>query len=385
MVSPTTNGGAAPPAEAAEPEIPGVALGPFDFWPDAASRVTGLGGAEPPPDPGYVFHTLYLPCPTGPLMFRLAFRDLQANAGTLTLQVNELADRPEAYAQVTEIKPIRLRALARRGVATVSIEAQPNHSYALYGRLSDGVEASAKALTIAMIPGMERGAKGIARSAAFRAVGAVPLLASHRAPTLARPASQVSTAPQQREETWARLSGEGLAWPDIYSLRCLEVAELTRPGARVLLIGERANAVAGALRGFGCEVDHVSEEGELFENGLEAGLLSEQYDAAVWLDAGEWAVDERGTVEAALTSVHPGGLGVFVWRYADAPGNDGVARAALERLAIVLLSHQHDVAQMKFCYDPIPPARTWSRRGKEHADTANSVTWFGMLVRRGAP
>ena len=377
MVSLTTPA----PAAADDPafgESAGVELGPFDFWPDAASRIEGLGGPNPPPDPGYVFHTPYLPCPAGPVLFRLVFVGLEADAGTLTLQVNEMGDSPEAYAQVTEVKPVRLRTLARRGTASVAIEAQPGHSYALFGRLSDGAEARATDLSIAVVEGHEpEGARGVAPTAAFRAVGAAPLLSSITPPSLRRPASQLSTAAQRREAEWDRLAENGRDWPEVYALRCLEVAELLSPEACLLLIGDAAGALSPWLAGHGCDIAAAAD-------GVEplSGPLSSGCDAALWLDVDARSGDPLDAVEGALGALHPGGLGVFVWRYAAEPTPGAITRAQLERLAIVLLSHQHDVAQLKFHGDPLKPARKrlW-RRGS--AAEIDPFEWFGLLVRRG--
>ena len=363
-----------------------VALGAFDFWPEAASRIQGLGGTDAPPDPGYVFHTPYWPCPAGPILFRVAFTGLEANGGTLTLQVNELGDRPESAAQVTEVKPVRLRALARRGIASVAVEAQPGHSYALFGRLSDGTEARATDLTVTLVQGHQSdGARGVAPTAAFRAVGAAPLLSSVAKPTLLSPASQLSTASQLGESEGRRLGQGARAWPQVYALRCLEVAELLTADASVLLLGDAAGTLSSWISAHGCDVATAPN--------LVAGpsaLLASGYDAVIWLDpaadpasAGPLTrEDPLSDAEAALGVVHPGGLGVFVWRYSVDAHPGTVTRAQLEQLAIVLLSHHHDVAQLKFNGDP--PAKATKRFWRPTAGTpSNPADWFGLLVRRG--
>ncbi len=363
-----------------------VDLGAFDFWPDAASRIEGLGGQDAPPDPGYVFHTPYWPCPAGPILFRVAIAGLEANGGVLTLQVNELGDRPESAAQVTEVKPVRLRALARRGTASVAVKAQPGHSYALFGRLSDGTEARATDLTVAMVQGREpEGARGVAPTAAFQAVGAAPLLSSVAKPTLRRPASQLSTTSQRDEDEWGRL-GEGRhEWPQVYALRCLEVAEVLRPEASILLLGEMAATLAPPIRARGCDVTTAPD----LASGT-ADTLASGYDAVAWLnpaaDPGSIGLpgseDPLTDAEIALGAVHPGGLGVFVWNYSVDRQPGAVTRADLERMAIVLLSHHHDVAQLKFRGDP--PAGSARRLWRRAAGATNaSPDWFGLLVRRG--
>ena len=71
---------------------PAFSLDPFAFWPDAKSRIEGLGGDAEAPQPDAVFHTSYISFEAGPLSVDLVFAQLMATRGRMLLHAMALPD-----------------------------------------------------------------------------------------------------------------------------------------------------------------------------------------------------------------------------------------------------------------------------------------------------
>lgn len=367
--------------ELREGEAKPLPLDPFGYWPEARSRIAGLGGGADAPDPGYAFHTPYFPHSPGPVVFHLSFEGLTGTTGELTVKVNELSDAPGAYAQTTLVRSLPFVALSRRGRATIAIEAAPGRSYAILGQLSEDAQASAVSLTIHAAEGtVPVCAKGVAAGAAFRSVGATPLLTSLDAATLEHPCSQRATVAQLAEPHAARLApADAGDWPTIYALRCLEVASLLQPGARVLLVGSAA-PLHQALEMAGAVIlSPPTSPGTMPSNAADGAILVDPR-------ADKSGADPLQRIEDALESLTPGGVAVCLLRYAE-PGDHqshAIDRSGVERLAMTLLSRHYDVAQLKFVPQDSAPA---SKRKLRSASTsiAEDPPWFGLLVRSNLP
>jgi hypothetical protein len=82
--------------EAARDSDAALPLDPFGVHPQWASRITGLGGREPAPDPSYVFLTLDSRPAIGAVCAKVCFFDLVATRGTMLFEVRVRSAVPGA-------------------------------------------------------------------------------------------------------------------------------------------------------------------------------------------------------------------------------------------------------------------------------------------------
>lgn len=343
-----------------------VALDPFSFFRGVASRIGGLGGNAPGHDPTYAFHTPYVAVARGPARFYLRFDDLRARRGTLVLRVHMLPDEGGAARLVNSTRIQLNRLVHLSGAVDIDFEGYRGFTFAIVGLIHDDTDARAEGLTITLDrpagPGNEEeepAAEDIRTTRfgidAFRPVAQ---LISSEAPTLAAPVSQPCTAEQLREPVWDALSRElGQArsrdpalWPGAYALQVLGRYGLLEPEARGAVVGD-AGMLGDALRRRGASLAD------------DAGARSLDYlCVSAPQGAGQDAI--AGSVGETLLRLRPGGLAVQILFLDEA----GFGRSDLERLALMLISHRHEVAQLRPVATPLPDAR--------------GRVAFGLIVRR---
>jgi hypothetical protein len=366
-----------------EPAQPGgpLELDPFGFLIGVASRVPGLGGAAPGHDPTYVFHVPYVTAARGPAAFTVAFDNLRAKNGTLTLRVHMLPDEPGAIARLVNSARIQLNRLVRDGgVIAVGFEGYRGVTYAIMGSIGDQTDIQADGLRVYLDRPAD--AQGLAdsfvdaRSTAFGSdkVHASAHMISAKPATMAAAVSQPYGIAQMREpvtETWrARLAVQadtGVAqWQLVYKLQVLESYGMLEPGARALgftrddaafVTAIEANGLSAVIADPGAE-RLVADMDPLYPPAalVNFDILWASDPGAGLSDAG----DMIRFVENALSCLRPGGLAIFVFATRrssvvdaeeedDAPGAAGVrlSRIEIERIALMLISRRNEVAQLK--------------------------------------
>ena len=111
-----------------------IDLDPFAFWPDIASRLVGLGGEGRSENPDYAFHTLYISCGAGPIVFTVSFSGLRAQRGTLILRIHELPEVMGAHARQVALSQAQLIDLIRGdGSVSLAATARAGNHYAILG------------------------------------------------------------------------------------------------------------------------------------------------------------------------------------------------------------------------------------------------------------
>lgn len=354
-------------------------LDPFGFWRAVTSRITGLGGDAPGHDPSYAFHTPYVPVSRGPARFTIRFDGLRARRGTLVLRIHMLADEPGAAARLVTSERIQLNRLVQLGGETrIEFEGFRGFSFAVLGQVPDDSDASAVALTVTLDRPLGHAADDAAvddiRGTRFRSDTLRPVaqLLSVTPPTLVAPVSQPCTAGQLREPAWRDacrelglpVAADPARWPAAYRLRVLRTYGVIAPGARGLLLTEE-DAVAAVLRAAGCDVRCASDDAGLADEAPFDFLCS---DFALRSRADFATV--AAAVEASLTRVRPGGLALHLLRLGGEHGRSvhALRRAEIERLALLLISRRHEVAQFAI-------------GGTALADEDGNSA-FGLIVRR---
>lgn len=252
---------------------------PFAMWPDRASAVRGLGGAQPGKPSGYVFHSDYLTTRGGTIQFSGQFSGLVATRGILRLSVLALPIAREKASQVARVEIPLARLAAEGGRWEVSLDARADASHAIVGDVIDATDAVADGLVI----GLDGWGDGTALVTALKdaretmfsspsavgrnwwkpgsAVERAGLISSERA-TLADPSSQMCTASQMHEPAYARWLGEirqpfvshRKQWEFVYILAVLEAQGRLTPGMRGLGFGCGIEFLPALLAARGCSI-----------------------------------------------------------------------------------------------------------------------------------
>ncbi|WP_380787636.1 hypothetical protein [Sphingomonas sp. R86521] len=233
-------------------EHPRERLDPFAFWPNAISRIGGVGGTEANDDPLSAFHTSYASYAPGPLMLIVTMPGLIVTRGTLTLLVNAI---PVGGNNAVTVKRLHfpLTTLAEPdGLIRVTITAEAETLYALYGRIEDDTDATATEILIEASKREDESVHsrklGRAREDIFAPVGKSGLVVAQPA-EMAAPLSQMCTAAQFDEPDYARwlqrmhrpMHRHRKQWEFVYICRMLEHMQMLQPQFRGI--------------GFGCGVE----------------------------------------------------------------------------------------------------------------------------------
>ena len=242
-------------------------LKPFSFWPGKASLLSGEGGSEPVPVPGYAFHTQYVPSAGGRLNFGVHLPGLTGTRGQLILTINGLTDAGESVVPKSVSVPIG-KLVADGGQFEMARMGQLGHSYALMGILTDDSDARAERIEISLTGGDSSHMLRARLDAARREFLATPgvgvlrnVIVSQRA-TLEQPISQMCTAAQLDEPVyieWCRRMGEAPTrhrkqWEFAFILRALEYYGALRPDARGLGFGVGIEPLSSLFAAAGCWV-----------------------------------------------------------------------------------------------------------------------------------
>lgn len=429
-----------------------IELDPFGFFEGVASRIEGVGGGNAPGhDPGYVFHTPYVPARRGRATFTIRIEGLKAKRGTLVLRVNMMSTEPGAHARLVNSERILLnRLVAQGGVTTIAFEGFRGVVYAVMGSIPDATDASADRLVVTLDhpdDGSDyAGAVAEARSTVFGSDALRPTarLVSPARSTLADPVSQMCTASQFDEPAYARWlerlrqprHRHRKQWEFVYILQALERYGMLQPGARGLGFGVGREPLPAVMAAMGVSV-------------VATDLSADDAGAAVWHETGQhgaaldslrhpeicddatfaervsfrpadmnaipedlvnfdfaWsscAYEHLGSiaaglrfVERSLDCLRPGGVAVHTTELNLTSNDDTIDHAGtvlfrrrdMERLALMLISRGHEVAQIRFdggsspldTHVDVPPYG-----GDPHLKMAlgrYATTSFGIIARK---
>ncbi|UAK24990.1 hypothetical protein [Sphingomonas nostoxanthinifaciens] len=359
------------------PEVP---VDPFDFFPQTASRIGGLGGAVPSQDPYYVFHTGYFEAAPGPSRFIVQFDGLRARRGTLWLRVHMLPMEPGSRAVMANSDRIQLNRLIQHGGrAEIRFEGFRGMSFALYAGIQDDTDAEAAGVSVWFDrPCNSNKTSTIVadiRSTVFGRDDVRPIahMLSPEPPSFADPVTQVATHAQMDEPSYrggARtlgLQGDASDWPELYVCQVLSRYGMAQAGAAGLGLQAQFGSLPAYLGRAGVTVTAATtgagESPAPIAPGVEsrsAPLLPLPADLVnfdfLWsIDAPEALVGPAEMlpfVEGTLAALRPGGIAVHVCRYRlrDSSGFQpaAIGRVELERILLVLISRGHEVAQFRF-------------------------------------
>jgi hypothetical protein len=389
-------------------------LDPFGAYPSLASRIVGLGGAEPSPDPSYVFATVDSRPAIGRVRATVRFHDLAITHGTMLFEVRVRSAVPGA--EPSRLKTIVVDAaelVAADGVVELDFESYRNAYYAIACGINDETDIAASAVSILLdrraTPaehGREwewsaQGSVAARRRSGIEAALVSRSLTDLTTPRLEMPQSQVGSPLQCREPAFIEAmqalrrppAGSFENWSLAYVLRAIDRFSAT--GARRMLgYGDDQAPLLSYFAGRGCEVvgmHHPTDRETPLDPGeaLERLWVPELCDEADFFAHAHFTVgDIRQPFETfrdqfdvlwsiganrlmtpqefvyfvvnGLAHAKPGGLAVHVFDYVeDVEAERGVSliRHDIERIAALALSHANEVARLQFLHGAPAPGK----------------------------
>ena len=387
-----------------------LAIDPFGAALHLSSRIGGLGGPYAGDDPSYVFGTAPVRPALGRVVFTVRFHELSATCGTLLLQVTAVSAHPGTHPMPMKTMAVPLADLAAAGgMQTMEIYCRRNMHYAITGNIYDETDAAASGLTVTFDSQVEEdvGAQDHGDFLVDLAlgdgdsepIGSTGRLVALDPPSLVHPASQGWTNDQFSHPPFAewmavlrRPAEPTLAnWVDAYTLQSLRRYGALRNGASGLGFGVMGQSLPALMASFGCQIlatarheDDLpdADPGLALEELLRPDLCppSTFFDRVhfttinlgalpeglsgfdfVWsvgiADSCSTAAEFSQFVVGSMGCLKSGGTAVHLFRLAggDAPQGLGglfLARTDIERVALLLVSHGHEVAQLKFARGP---------------------------------
>lgn len=405
-------------------------LDPFGWRPHWASRIAGLGGTEPSPDPSYVFATMDSRPAIGRVCATVRFFDPAATRGTLLFEIRVRSAVPGS--EQSRLKTITIDAkelIAAGGVVELSFESYRNAYYAIACGINDETDLTALHISVSIdrraTPdqhGREWEWSATSRALASRGPDVTSALVTRSltdlgAPLLAEPMSQVGSPLQCREpaffEAMKTLGREPVGTFDNWSLAYVLRAIARFSGqerCRMLGYGVDEAPLLSYFAGRQCEVvgmRHVLGD----EAPLDPGLELQRLWVRELCDEGRFFTHAHfvpGDIRQTIPSFHDqfdviwsicvnremtpnefvyfvvnglihaklGGLAVHVFDYVeDVDGDRGnsLTRHDVERIAALALSHNIEVARLKFQHGAAVP------------DKGTRLPFGLVLLRGGAP
>jgi len=386
-------------------------LDPFGFWIGHASAIRPLGGEQRGPDPRYAFHTPYVEHKPGRVVFTIRFEELRATFGELRVFINAFVPGSgrDAVLVTSSLLNLADRGAAERGLV-LSILSVPGASYAAYGFCPDGTDAHAAALSVT--------AELVSTTENVLADGLLPTrlgapmlqhpsrLVGDDMPSFGDPVSQPMTEDQLVNPDYRRWSAMlgGAAdgstrWKLAFVAQALDRYGMLREGAAGIGLGEKSEVLGPIISAAGGEAVQALLAPDPEPSGFNWSALPciplgktsglGQDGCGRLLSLADLPADQRGfdflwSIDLAgighqagraaaflidmMAVLRPGGYAVHMFDLAtrqDARA-DALPRAAVERLAVTLISRGFTVAQLNF----------------GGIDAAHDLLPFGLIVRK---
>ncbi len=359
-------------------DIDGVQIDPFGYHPDRRSAVRPLGGDIPSLDQKYVFHTNYITCHAGRIIFSIRFEHMRSSHGELCIQL-------QSY-RAGDSRGVLLVNSTRRDLTNIpgehlelSIEthAVEGVGYALYGYVSDTTDAEARDLLIYLreiedsLPQSSLPLTADRSARTDVVVDRLSRLVGTTCASFSTPVSQAMTRAQLTEPQFSRSAAEhGMevhaeAWPTLFAFRAIEIFGLAAPGSRGLCLGEPDDALSELLNRRGCEV--VQATTEAITGGFDfAWSIHESIPE-------DDAWDFAAFVEGGMRHLLPKGLAVHIVPVATLRASfhsRAISPMGVQKAALTLIARGYDVVQLNFegCDDLAP----------------DEMLPFGLIVQRPA-
>lgn len=337
-------------------EMEGLPIDPFGYHPDRRSAVFPLGGDVPSLDPKYVFHTNYIMCRAGQIIFNLRFENIRASSGELCIQLQSYRAGDSVGVLLVNSTRRSLTQLAGEDLElSIDTYAVDGVSYALYGYVSESTDAEARSLTISL---REMEGSSPRDPALFPVAGSActditidrpTRLVSTSQASFSAPVSQAVTRAQLSEDIYLQIAAEqGLepnaqSWPTLFALRAIEIFGLAQPGARGLCLGDTSQLLGSILRRHGCVTpsDEAADPAEGFDFAWSIHETISQ----------DFRLGFAAFVEDGMRNVLPKGVAVHLVPVAslraEGPGT-ALNTMDIQKAALTLIARGYDVVQLNF-------------------------------------
>ena len=380
-------------------------IDPWGGAPEIASKLPGLGGAEPSADPSYVLGTEAIQVSPGSFRMRIAFDGGAASDAAFLIEVTNRSDLDGSAAIRMRLGIAKMTAVCDAGgYYDIVIEAGPNTRYALNAYLHDDRDLGIRGLRVfvdrpfALVElaqdAPNAAAAAIASTPAFRNT---VRLTGGEPPSFTNPYSQAWTPSQESEPAFISRCGDlgitradtGIdAWSEAIALQALGKYGALAPGSCGIGFDSAKQALGAALirRNIPVMLTRFAERDVETDLGTELSMLctdamdmttflarasyttippcslpagySQRFDFAWWIAREDaTSISLAGQLNAMLTSLRQGGIGILVVpfdagrAFALGLSTEHVihpARHAIERLALEAVAQGHSVAQLRF-------------------------------------
>lgn len=364
---------------------------PFVYFPNHASAIPGLGGPHRSPDPNYCFHTHYFGYLPGEVRIHITLQKARATTGELSIRIHGYRpDNQQLGIKLMAAERVLLDGLAGEDhTIVIRFASIPGVHYAAYGYFS--APSDLRAEGIDMIA-EERGGDDIENYQEAHApptmlttseLTGVNALVTTNPAQLRYPNSQACTLGQIKSSDfkclWPRIESHEdpvERWRQLFLLQVLDVFGFLQPGGHALVIGPIAAPIIQVLEDRGCQFLQIIPDDAKDDAQLPSTLG--HFDMVICANAMTAAVawpTLTNFVDHATRRLLGGGLAVLMLDYSfTSTSNDrepyGLARSDIERLALRLISHGYDVAQLNF------PS------GRQADAPVRATVPFGLVVRR---
>ena len=365
---------------------------PFVYFPSHASAIPGLGGSGRSPDPNYCFHTHYFDYQPGTVLIHITLLKATATVGELSVRIHGYRpEHPHIGIKLITSDRHDLSGLQDMDRAfAISFPSIPGVHYAAYGYFSEpsdlraeGIEMSAEELGGDTVANYQEGMSPPSMLP-IADLASANILIGEQSADLKFVTSQACTSAQlastEFQELWPTVGCSTAdpfeRWRVIHALQTLATYGLLQPGSGGIAIGKCPRELEGALVEYGARLFCMETE------AVRIGSLSPKlgyFDFALCLNASSLAKTLGGAgtfVDQVLQRVMSGGFAIFSFDFFQPkPGaHSDVAPAGtltkndLEKIALRLIGHGCDVAQLKF------PSTT--------DQVSSASTPFNLVVRR---
>jgi hypothetical protein len=397
----------------------------FGSEPGWASRIAGLGGEAPAPDPSYVFRTLPVRPAIGPVVFQVIFQRLTVTHGTLLVELKALSAFPGAEPSSLETVSIPLSELiSTGGLIEVAVIARRNTLYVVEGSINDATDVRCAGISVLVdrrATPDEHGRPWNERKSESRRVGRIEnaMIASWMTkldlPSFEEPTSQVWTPRQSRSPSFREKLdelhlgdlAEEEAWRQAFVVQALEAYGALDGHSSGIGLGADKSPIPSALAARGCQIlaaqhvnpgDVASDPGLMLEelhnpkicdpviffdhvhftscnlNAIPEGFAN-KFDFLWSVNANRFLTAEafQYFVLSCMMCLRSEGIAVHVFDFIEQPRRgmeSAIDRGSVERIVVNALSHLNDVSHLKFRF---------GRRDK----SSDNVRPFGLIVRRG--
>lgn len=338
------------------------AIDPFSYYPGCASAVPGLGGTEPPPEPGYCFHTDYVAVRPGIATYQVRLDGVEASRGRLALRVHALRRDGVGNARFVAGAQVDVRADQGRELCVgVQFVAEPQMHYAFYGKFVRETDLRAVSLDVRLD---ERPGQGHAEPPPSVLASALDRREALQARALLHVLSHPLFAPVSQDCTIAQMAelraGDGAGtgglddWAEALCLNALRVHGATSAALEGLVIGACSPEFLAMLRVDGA---HVHMLPAIPPPDADSTLFG---DFLVWPEGLQHGLDSAarwGAIRDWFARLKLGGIGVMTCRFrprrvalgaVEAIDDQMVTRSEIERWAVQLITEGYSVDPLVF-------------------------------------